>query len=103
MCKKYNKSSKHSTDRISLKLSSRAIGEAELEALLSLSTPSGAASPSQPIFDLNTSTSAIESTPADNPWAAEVNALMFPSTPPDAAEQFTSSKKALKTKEKGKA
>jgi len=84
--KKYNnKSSKQSADRISIKHSSRAIGEAELEALLSLSTPSGAASPSQSIFDSNTSTCA---TPADNPWAAKVNAPLFPSTLPDAAEQF---------------
>jgi len=39
---------------------------AKLEAVVSLSTPSGAASPSQPIFDLSTITSAINVTATDN-------------------------------------
>jgi len=40
---------------------------AKLEAVVSLSIPSGAASPSQPIFDLSAITSAINATATDNP------------------------------------
>jgi len=54
---------------------------AELEAVMSLSAPSGVTSPSQPIFGLSTSTSAIDATATDNPLATE---------------QFTPSKKHSK-------
>jgi len=98
--KKYdNKSSKHSADRISIKHSSRAIGEAELEALLSLSTPSGAASPSQPY---------LTRTPVPLPLLLTTHGLpksMLHYFHPPCQMQLNSSiiKKALETKEKGKA
>jgi len=55
---------------------------AKLEAVVSLSTPSGAASPSQPIFDLSTITSAINAVATGNP------------------EQFTPSKKHSKRRKR---
>ena len=75
---------------------------AQVEAQVSLSTSRGAASRSQPIFDLSGSTSAIKWTVADEPLTGKSGAPLFQSILPDTANSSTLSTKRSKRRKRAK-